>query len=724
MRSRAAPRVPASGRLAVALLLAALLLIGGCGDRSPEAEEVARLAEELKSPSIQMRRLAAQRMGEIGSAEAVEPLLEALKNDPIDDIRAEAAKALGRIGSPEAVEPLIAVLKAPEAENWSVHHAAVLALGAIGDARAVDAVAAKLSSHEPSVRLAAATALSQLGPRALEALTQAIGDLRHPGWDAAVRGLAASEDEAAMAKVVAVLAEPKLTLEQKAAAAEAVMLNPSPRYTAGVIAIYRNLPGRPRTTEERELVEKTRQNCLHAMGAIGDPESLDILIAEARDDRSHTGQIARNGLAEVARAHPEKVTAALQSGSDSVRRGLVAIVARMDTPASRQALLQATGDRDPQVVVQAVEALTALGEPRAIPPLRQLLARSTAGGRGDDEIAAAAARGLGRLGDRESLPALRALAADKSSPVRGSAIEALGQLKDGESVDLLISVLKECEGDKDPLTAAALTALGRIGDTRATPAVVEVIRRHARYWMYGAAIGALRRLGDPLAVDTLTGIWQREQNRMGDVSEMAQGALVEVADPRSAKAFVERFRTGALSTRQQLARGLVKIGKPAVPHVIAALNDPNLEVRGGLSQVLVQIGKPSIEPLQQFARDLGATGWPQAARALAELGEPEVHKLAAEALATSKRLDARVAAAWILGTGGDQANLEALRKGLADPEPRVRAEVIAAIARLAGADGIALIEPMLKDVHEGVQQIARQKIEEIRSREAAMHRVE
>lgn len=59
-----------------------------------------------------VREDAADALGEIGDARAVEPLIAAL-GDPDDDVREAAAEALGNIGDPRAADPLRAALNDP-----------------------------------------------------------------------------------------------------------------------------------------------------------------------------------------------------------------------------------------------------------------------------------------------------------------------------------------------------------------------------------------------------------------------------------------------------------------------------------------------------------------------------------------------------------------------------------------------------------------------------------
>ena len=105
-----------------------------------------------------MRKNAAEALGKLGDARAVEALIGALKGDE-KDVRGEAASALGEIGDARAVEPLIAVLKEGDAD---MREDAAEALGEIGDAGAVESLIAALEDAEEAVRRAAAKALEQI----------------------------------------------------------------------------------------------------------------------------------------------------------------------------------------------------------------------------------------------------------------------------------------------------------------------------------------------------------------------------------------------------------------------------------------------------------------------------------------------------------------------------------------------------------------------------------
>ena len=103
---------------------------------------------------------------------AVEALIGALRNAD-DDVRWKAAIALGEIGDMRAVEPLILLLC--DDDRFVKSHAA-LALGAIGEP-AVNPLIRALREGDGNLRWGAAIALGKIrDPRAIEPLIRALAD--------------------------------------------------------------------------------------------------------------------------------------------------------------------------------------------------------------------------------------------------------------------------------------------------------------------------------------------------------------------------------------------------------------------------------------------------------------------------------------------------------------------------------------------------------------------
>ena len=158
--------------------------LGKIGD----ARAVEPLAHALKSKDFLVRRKAAGALGKIGDARALEPLIQVLKNGDRDwHVVRGAAEALGEIGKP-VFEPLMQALKD---EDPIVRTGVAVALGRIGDARAVEPLIQALKDDWGGVRFEAAEALGKIGDaRAEEPLTQVLSDEDRRIREAAKKALA------------------------------------------------------------------------------------------------------------------------------------------------------------------------------------------------------------------------------------------------------------------------------------------------------------------------------------------------------------------------------------------------------------------------------------------------------------------------------------------------------------------------------------------------------
>lgn len=133
-----------------------------------DARAIEPLIVALQAHDYDVAREAETALRKFGEA-AIEPLITAL-NDPSFDARRKAVCLLGQIGDARAVEPLIAELK--KSGNYAVSDPAE-ALGKIGDARAVEPLIAALNRSNKYARRAVADALGNLGDViAIEPLTR------------------------------------------------------------------------------------------------------------------------------------------------------------------------------------------------------------------------------------------------------------------------------------------------------------------------------------------------------------------------------------------------------------------------------------------------------------------------------------------------------------------------------------------------------------------------
>ncbi len=137
---------------------------------------------KLSNKNSHLRTTAAEALGNLGDARAVEPLIKAL-GDGDEDVRHAAAGALGKLGDIRAVEPLI---KALGDGDGRVRREAARALGKLGDTRAVEPLIKALGGGDGRVRREAARALGKLGDaRAVEPLINALLGHRYVRYEAA-----------------------------------------------------------------------------------------------------------------------------------------------------------------------------------------------------------------------------------------------------------------------------------------------------------------------------------------------------------------------------------------------------------------------------------------------------------------------------------------------------------------------------------------------------------
>jgi len=188
--------------------------------------------------------------------------------------------------------------------------------------------------------------------------------------------------------------------------------------------------------------------------------------------------------------------------------------------------------------------------------------------------------------DADGLIAL--LTADERQ-VQIDAVQALGQLRQPDTVPSLVNAM----GDEEiPVRRAAARALAQIGRP-AIPALVATLEgKGGRLAPY--ALWALGEIGSPLAIDTLIEATSYYEWR---VRWSAVEALGDVGGERAAGALLESLEDRDLRVRNAASEALQKIGEPAVPPLAIALRHSNKVVRRAARTTLVRIGSPAAQAI-------------------------------------------------------------------------------------------------------------------------------
>lgn len=254
----------------------------------------------------------------------------------------------------------------------------------------------------------------------------------------------------------------------------------------------------------------------------------------------------------------------------------------------------------------------------------------------DPKVRSKAAEELGRSGNTDAVaPLIFVLKYDDVWSVRKSAAWALGELKDRRSVGSLIEALKHNDWI---VQFKAAEALGKIGDTHAVEPLIETLQSESSH-VYEQVTWALGELCDDRAVIPLINALENElpavrmnsakalgkiRNRQAvepliatlmkdsipEVKKWAAWALGALNDSRAIEPLISTLNDGDYYVRMHAGLSLEKIGKPAVPFLIRALNDKSTFVHSRAAWALKEItgvdyGK-SVESWEAWLMENGA----------------------------------------------------------------------------------------------------------------------
>ena len=322
--------------------------------------------QQLRVSNPKTRLVTVEKLAQSESADSVEPLLFALKDEKAD-VRSAAARGLGRFHDRRAVGPLVHMLRDPAS---AARAAAAEALGQLGDLQAVGWLVPLLRDAEPAVRSRASQSLKQLGWR--------------PDSDAerALQLMATG------------------TLRQVAA--------------LGTEAIE-PLVGLLRSSSPDKHLEAVK-----ALGEMDDQNVIKPLLEALRKNMPSVRIAALEALERFADPSAyEAVERLLKDSNPSVRAAALEAAVKCDGKRVVPGLIRALKDSSWEVRQAAVKTLGALGEPAALDGLCQALRDR------DRDVREGAAVALGRIGDARAIYFLVLALLDTESAVRNAATNSL-----------------------------------------------------------------------------------------------------------------------------------------------------------------------------------------------------------------------------------------------------------------------------------------------------------
>ncbi len=485
----------------------------------------------------------------------------------------------------------------------AVHHEAIEALVRFG-APAVDLLVEQLGREEGDTRRAAVVALGRIGDRrAVPALVGLLGPGTRDLWVAVAGALARIGDGGAFEPLLGLLGDPDAAIRQAAIGAlnsighpqmsrriRVLLDSPHPRVRESAVRIagYFGYPEcveqlLRRTEDEDEAV---RAAAVEHLPYVESGVAFEALRRAVAADTPRVRAAATHALGHLDVADASALLRDALRDADSWVRYFSAIsLGRQRDARALDALASlVTSDPAHHVRVAAVDAIGAIGGPDVV----RLLAPLATGE--DGELAAAALRVLGRVGGAGAAVPLREALRSADAGRRRAAAEALAAWCDVEAVDLLQWTFS---GDADEqVVRAALGGLVAIGSTSG-PAAPRAV----------AALVA--SLPDP--------------HRRGDVMP-ALSHLPSCAIPWIARAL--RSDDGAVR------RGVVEVlGRMPHPSASAylqrALDDDDAAVRQRAVVALARLGTRGVtRRLARIAQSDPVAAVRDAARAAVERQEP------------------------------------------------------------------------------------------------------
>ncbi len=458
-------------------------------------QELTQNIADLNSSDPNTASRAAAFLGASADLRAVEPLIEALKNND-SMVKYSASAALQKLGAP-AVPAIIARLDSDDAE-----FVALLAedLGRIGDPQAVMPLCQLLSQKVSyKVRMAIVKALGNIGdPRAIKPLIDVMKEKfsaeRHLAMEPLVK-IGASALEPLLAELKS--NDPDVV---RIAAAALVKIGDS-RATESLIEVF-----------ETSDSNSVRISLAAALGKIGDEKAIPALLAALNDEMPVVRRLAADSLAKIGKPAVEELVKILKSD---------------DSPALRKS---------------AALVLGKIGDAQAVAPLITALEDS------DVEVRITTARALGRLDDESAVLPLIKLLPNPSPKLSKTAADALVSL-DAKAVPPLISQLEKDVANLNAPDKSALTAnvLARTCFAAVEP-LIALIQKSDNVALQSVAADALVQIGKP-AVEPLVSelmqanlafrsLWENILARIGQPALTPVIGLMESTDELQRRAAI------------------------------------------------------------------------------------------------------------------------------------------------------------------------------------------
>jgi HEAT repeat protein len=431
-----------------------------------------------------------------------------------------------------------------------------------------------------------------------------------------------------------------------------------------------------------------RFHAIEALGRLGAPEAVPVLAAVAEREDFFVAFPAIDALARI--QDPIVVPTLLSLLSHGLLRpAIVDALGALGDEDCILALASLLSERDADAgpVLAAIAAIAeryeeTLGAGGVIAEMTRAALSAGAADRVCDvavsapEHRRAALAVAGWLGERGLAALMTGLGSAELQPVVDAAVLGIG-------APAIAPLLQRLADDSRDVRLHAIALLGRLGDRRATGALVDMLRSHDTETVK-ASLGALASIADPHAVDAVIPLFGHPDFMV------RQGALAAVraaGDERLGDRVRPAFRDPAAHVRECAVRvaGYFRLDD-CLADIVAALGDPDEDVRRAAIEQLPAIDAAgSTERLIEAMRSESARNRAAAAHALRQIAAPAVEPALIAALEDDAPWVRYFAAGSLEQRGSDACVPVLLRVAAEDEAPPARIAAIKALSVIAPA---------------------------------------
>ena len=422
-----------------------------------------------------------------------------------------------------------------QVEDLEVRRAAVVALGRIGDAKAVPALS-ELLTQEPDLTVVTAGALAQIGDRrAFDAL---LGLLGHP--DAAVR--------------------------------------------QAVVAALNSLGHPDMLTAMIDLLQDkdphVRESAVKIAGYFAFNECVTLLLERChdRDENVRRAAIELIPYLENGPVLPTLIEA-LEKETPKIRAAAARALGQMESTLAYPYLLAALRDTDAWVRYYAARSIGWSGYPEAVESLSRMAIADPA-----TQVRIAAVEALGRIGGARVVSILAPLAedAESSNDLVRAALMALGEIGHPNSLPPLLASLHSRDPERRMYAAIAL---GKRGGMGVEVALQSLAISDTEMRVVQATIEALTVLGTPEAIAALVELTANPSR-----NELCILALANLGETQI-EAIGQGLHHPNVKVRCAVIKVLTRLKHPRASGVLmAALDDRETSVRLAAVNALEHLG--------------------------------------------------------------------------------------------------------------------------------------